>query len=73
MSEATTSGYDLYMRHTTVEGKTSVVQHRVWDKEAFVAARQSEAEKENAKQPSGAPRKAAVQQITHEQYIKERR
>lgn len=62
----------LYMRHTDANGKSVVREHLVWDKDLFLASRAREAEQENGKQPSGAPRKAAVQHITHDQYLKER-
>lgn len=72
MSELTMAGFDLFMRYTAVDGKTSVVQHRVWDKQAFLAARAAEAASENGKQKGDAPRMASAQQITHEQYLRER-
>jgi hypothetical protein len=65
-------GRDLYMRHTSDDGKSHVVEHRVWDADRFVISQQCAAEKVNAQQEPGAPRKAAVQQITKDQYLKER-
>lgn len=66
-------GRDLYMRHTDTNGHSYVTEHRVHDAERFVAAREAEAKKLNAEVKGGAPRKAAVQQITKEQYLKERK
>lgn len=65
-------GRDLFMRHTSADGKSHVVQHRVWDADRFVINQQCAAERINAEQKPGAPRLAAVQQITKEQYLKER-
>lgn len=66
------NGYDFYYRATDAQGKTAVRETRVWDKELFLASLQEAADKENAKQDAGKPRRAAVQQITQEQYRKER-
>lgn len=63
---------DLWMRHTDVNGKSYVAEHRVWDAVRFVAARQQEAAMLNDKQTPGQPRLAAAEQITEEQYRKEK-
>lgn len=73
MAEATIAGLDIFMRYTDPEGKATVREQRVWDKERFLAARQAEADKENARQRVGEPRLAGAQQITREQYLKERK
>ena len=70
---ATAHGRDIYMRHTDTGGKSFVRLHRVWDADRFVAARQAEAEKLNADVKDGAPRLAKAEQITEEQYRKERK
>ena len=65
-------GRDLYMRHTDTSGKSYVQLHRVWDAERFIAAREAEARRLNQDVKGDAPRLACVQQITREQYLKER-
>ena len=65
-------GRDIYVRHTSVEGKSHVMQHRVWDADRFLTQQQAAVDKVNADQKPDAPRLAAVQQITQEQYLKER-
>lgn len=62
----------ISMRHTSVDGHRHVQQHLVWDAERFVQARQTEAANLNAKQEPGKPRKACAEQITEEQFNKER-
>ena len=59
---------DIYLRHTSVDGKSHVAVHRVWDAERFIASQQQAASAENARQTANAPRKARVDQITEEQY-----
>jgi hypothetical protein len=59
---------DVYARHTNRDGTTYVTQHRVWDAERFFAARSAEAAKERAKEGG----KVSIEQITEEQYRKER-
>lgn len=66
-------GVDVFMRHTDVNGKKTVMLHRSWDKERTIAARQADAQRENAKQKDGEPRLAKSEQITEEQYLKERK
>lgn len=63
---------DIYLRHTDADGKSRVVEHRVWDADRFIASQEEAARKVNAEQKGDAPRRAAVQQITHDQYLKER-
>jgi valyl-tRNA synthetase len=66
------SGRDIYLRHTACDGKSNVQQHRVWDAERFISSQEQEAQKMNEDQKEGEPRMAAVQQITEDQYRKER-
>ena len=66
-------GWDLFLRHTNPSGDSYVASHRAWDKERFLAARRADAEKVNRDQKEGAPRLAAIQQITEEQYRTERK
>lgn len=66
-------GRDIYMRHTSVDGKHHVVQHRVWDAERFISSQQQAAQKVNSEHKGESPGRAAVQQITQDQYLKERR
>ena len=70
MNGATSHGLDIYMRYTDTAGKTTVREQRVWDKDRFVTARQADAAKENDK--ASGPKLAAAQQITRDQYLKER-
>jgi hypothetical protein len=58
------SGRDIYMRHTSKEGDTYVQEHRVWDADLFVTSQVDAARKVGGK--------AAAEQITKEQYLKER-
>lgn len=58
-------GRDIYMRHTSKEGDSYVQQHRVWDANRFVLSQTEAALKVGGK--------AFVQQITREQYLKERK
>lgn len=72
--QAENVGFDLFMRHTDTDGKATVRSTRVWDKALFLAAREAEAQRENAKaKEKGKPALAAAQQITQEQYLKERK
>lgn len=72
MNSTTTSGFDFYYRSIDANGKTVVRETRVWDKDLFVASLQAAAEKENAGRKPGEKRLAGAQQITREQYVKER-
>lgn len=54
----------IYARHTDKEGKTHVAEHRVWDEETFMKARQEEAKKIGGK--------SSVEQITHFEYMAEK-
>lgn len=63
---------DIYLRHTATDGKSYVAEHRVWDAERFITAQQRAAADVNAKQKTDQPGKARVDQITKEQYRKER-
>lgn len=63
---------DIWIRHTGVDGRAYVAEHRVWDAERFMAFLQKAAADLNAKQEPGQPRKAKAEQITEEQYRKEK-
>ncbi len=63
---------DIWLRHTSTDGKSHVQCHRVWDAERFVASQQQAAQNLNDKVEGDGPRKASVQQITEEQFNKER-
>lgn len=66
-------GRDIYVRHTAGDGKSHVQCHRVWDAARLIASLQSAAAKEAARaRADGKPAKHAAEQITEEQYIKER-
>jgi hypothetical protein len=67
------SARDIYMRHTSPEGKSYVMEHRVWDAERFVAACAAAAVTVNEKQDAGKPRLAKSEQITRDQYLAERK
>lgn len=49
---------DLYVRHTSPEGSSYIVEHRVWDADKFLAALQSACRKVNAEAAAEAQRKA---------------
>lgn len=53
--------HEIYVRHTSKDGSSYVQEHRVWDAERFMSARQDEAQKAGGK--------AAAQQLTREQFI----
>ena len=63
---------DFWLRHTDTEGKSYVREHRVWDGERFLACQQAEARNLNESQKPGKPRLALVENITEEQFRKER-
>ena len=60
----TTAARDVYARHTDKSGSSYVQTHRVWDAEKFFETRAAEAAKEGGK--------ARCEQITQEQFRKER-
>ena len=64
----------IYMRHTSAEGKSYVNEHRVWDADKFIASQQKAADSVNADHAKkhGAPGKAKAEQITQDQYTKEK-
>ncbi|MFA5386836.1 MAG: hypothetical protein WC322_00360 [Candidatus Paceibacterota bacterium] len=55
---------DVYARHTSKEGNSYVALHRVWSADRFFKARAADAAKEGGK--------ARCEQITQEQFAKER-
>lgn len=55
---------DVHARHTNKEGRSYVATHRVWNAQRFFAARAADATKEGGK--------ARCEQITNEQFEKER-
>lgn len=63
---------DLYLRHTAGNGKSHVVEHRVWDAERFLNAQQAACNKLNAQESDPRMRQAAVSVISRETYIQER-
>lgn len=68
-------GRDIYMRHTAADGKSYVQEHRVWCAERFIASQHAAAAKLNADACSANPSQSALakaEQITEEQYRKER-
>lgn len=72
MAQLEMVGQDLYLRHTDENGRSHVVEHRVWDAETFLTACQRAANKVNEQQPDPAKRMAAVTLATREDYLKER-
>lgn len=68
MSQASISGRDIYVRHTDTNGKSHVEQHRVWDRDRFIASRQADASQANAKVEGDGKRLAKVELITAEQF-----
>lgn len=52
--------HEIYVRHTSKDGSSYVQEHRVWDAERFMSARQDEAQQAGGK--------AAAQQLTREQF-----
>lgn len=64
------AGRDVYVRHTDINGHSSVDSHRVWDIGLFMAARERDCAKANTENKGG---KARVEQITKPQYLSERK
>jgi hypothetical protein len=57
-------GRDIYMRHTDKDGNCYVQEHRAWDADLFITSQMEAALKVGGK--------SLVQQITKDQYLKER-
>ncbi|MBX3653238.1 MAG: hypothetical protein KF686_03575 [Ramlibacter sp.] len=64
---------EIYVRHTDTAGKSHVMSHLVWDAEKFIASLKTAAEKVNADQKPGDPRKANAEQVTYGQYLMEKK
>jgi flagellar hook-associated protein FlgK len=64
---------DIYVRRTEINGGTAVRCRRVWDAKRFIDAQQREAAASNQGADDGAKRLAKAEQITEDQYRKERR
>ena len=72
----TTVTRDLHLRVTDTGGSAVVRQHRVWDADRFLAARQREASNLNAEAVKDDPRAkqlAKVELITEAEYLKARK
>lgn len=65
-------GRDIFVRHTNTDGKSFVQCHRVWDVGLFMMARTAEASKLNAEVKGDGKRCAKCEQITEDQYRKEK-
>jgi triphosphoribosyl-dephospho-CoA synthetase len=65
-------GQDLYLRHTAGDGKSHIVEHRVWDAEKFLNACQRACNKVNEQESDPRNRQASVTMVTREQYQMER-
>jgi hypothetical protein len=65
-------GRDVWMRHTSTDGKSYVNHHRVWDAEHFIESQHKAVRDVNEKQDGGKPRLAKAEPITEEQYLKEK-
>lgn len=66
-------GRDIYMRHADTDGRSYVQCHRVWNADIFVAARNYDNGVLNIEaRNSGKPANARSEQITEDQYRKER-
>ena len=57
--------HDIYVRHIDKDGRSCIQQHRVWDGERFMAARQAEARKEGGK--------AGAEQLSREQFLAQKK
>ncbi len=76
MDTETITSRDLHLRHTDTNGRTTVICHRVWDADLFLAARQREASELNAKAVQKDPKAlqlAKVEMITAAEYQKARK
>ena len=56
---------EIYVRHTSKDGSSYTQEHRVWDADRFMQARQTEVKKEGGK--------AAVQQLTRDQFLADKK
>jgi hypothetical protein len=63
---------EVYVRHTSTDGKSHVVEHRVWDAKLFIASQVAIADKLNAGVEGDGKRLAKAEQITRDQYMSER-
>lgn len=72
MSQLHPSSRYIWMRHTATDGASYVAAHLVWDADKFIAEQTEAVKKVNADAKPGTPRLAKVEQITEEQYSKER-
>jgi hypothetical protein len=73
MSAAEMVCREVYVRHTSTDGKSYVVEHRVWDAALFIASQVAMAKKLNADvEGKDKPRLANAEQITRDQYLRER-
>uniref|UniRef100_A0A6M3KGR7 Uncharacterized protein n=1 Tax=viral metagenome TaxID=1070528 RepID=A0A6M3KGR7_9ZZZZ len=59
----------IWMRYTSNDGKTHVMEHQVWDKDRFLSSKADDAAKERARAKDG---QAKAEQITEDQYRSER-
>lgn len=65
-------GRDMFLRHTAGNGRSYVRSHRVWDADKFMAAQKQAAVTLNAEESDPKQRMAKVEQITEDQYLKEK-
>ena len=66
-------GRDIFVRHTAGDGKTLVRLHRVWNADLHLASlRDAAAAEAKRARDDGQPAQHAIEQITEEQYKKER-
>lgn len=63
---------EIYVRHTDTSGKSHVMSHLVWHADKFIDSLKDAAQKVNAGTEGDLPRMADAEQITQEQYQKER-
>lgn len=63
---------EVYVRHTGADGSHHVVEHRVWDAELFIASQEQAARALNDEVKGDGKRLAKAEQITREQYQRER-
>lgn len=65
------AGQDLYLRHIDGDGRSHIVEHRVWDAAAFITSLQRACNKVNEQEPNPLKRQNAVVMVSREQYLKE--
>lgn len=71
-AEVAMVGHEVYVRHTGTDGSHHVMEHRVWDGALFIASQERAAQALNDEVKGDGKRLAKAEQITRDQYLRER-